>query len=169
MRRTPLRRGGGHDRGGLPGACPRPRRAPGPDSGRESLSLLLARAEHAVRRRLAPSLAQAGLAFEHWRILSVLLERPGLPMAALAEAAVVPAATLTRHVDRLVEHALVVRRIDPADKRRAVTALSPTGRDLAEVLRAEERAVESGLADALGHERYAALTRDLGTLPGTVG
>lgn len=130
-----------------------------------SLPLLLARAEHTLRRRLTPSLAEAGLALEHWRILSVLLDRPGLPMAALAEAAVVPSATLTRHVDRLVERAMVVRRIDPTDKRRAVTALSPMGEDLAVRLRAEERALEAELADGLGPERYAALARELSLVP----
>jgi len=127
----------------------------------DGLALLVARVEHALRSRLTPALLAEGLAIEHWRIMSVLVERPGLPMSALAEAAVLPSASLTRHVDRLVERSLVVRRIDPHDKRRAVTALSPMGRELALRLRASEREVEGDLAAGLGSERYAALIREL--------
>ncbi|WP_244931104.1 MarR family transcriptional regulator [Nocardioides sp. W7] len=132
---------------------------------RDSLALLVARVEHALRTRLTPALFEEGLTFEHWRIVAVLLERPGLPMSALAEAAVLPSASLTRHVDRLVERALVVRRIDTHDKRRAVTALSPMGRELALRLRATERDIETDIAMGLGSERYAALVRELRILP----
>ncbi len=130
-----------------------------------SLGLLLAHAEHTVRLRLGPVLAEAGLSVEHWRIMAVLLARPGLPMASVATAAVVPSATLTRHVDRLVDRALVVRRIDPADKRRVVVALSPMGTELAGRLRAAERSVEDEISTGLGRSRYAALVRELSLLP----
>ncbi len=87
--------------------------------------------------------------------MSVLLERPGLPMSALAEAAVLPSASLTRHVDRLVERALVVRRVDPHDKRRA---RSPPSRrwaaSLALRLRSCEREIEHDIVAGLGSERY---------------
>jgi DNA-binding MarR family transcriptional regulator len=134
-------------------------------SERDSLALLVARVEHALRTRLNPALLAEGLTPEHWRILSVLLERPGLPMSALAEAAVLPSASLTRHVDRLVERALVVRRIDASDKRRAVTALSPMGRDLTLRLHATEREIEADVAAGLGAERHGALVRELRILP----
>lgn len=96
-------------------------------SGPVSLALALAHAEQAVLDRLRPLLAETGLALEHWRVLAVLLDRPGQSMAALADQAFVAAASLTRHVDRLVEIGLVVRSIDPADRRRSVTALAPRG------------------------------------------
>jgi DNA-binding MarR family transcriptional regulator len=109
------------------------------------LALQLKRAEEAVRLRLQPALDEADLHLEHWRILSVLMAQPGLPMASLAEAAVVPGASLTRHMDRLVERALVIRRVDPHDRRRVVAALSVRGTELALRLRAEESAAESAL------------------------
>jgi len=130
-----------------------------------SLALLLTQAERTVRRRLEPSLADAGLTFDHWRIMTVLLARPGTRMSAIAEEAVLPAASLTRHMDHLVERAMVVRRIDPGDKRRVVAALSPYGEELAHRLRAEEAVVEEAILDGLGERRFATLARELSLLP----
>lgn len=107
-----------------------------------TVTLRLKQAEHALRRSLEHELDAAHITFEHWQVLAALLVRPGLRMTDLAEASVLPAATLTRHVDRLVEHALVIRRIDPDDKRRAVVALSSRGEQLAQRLRQLESRVE---------------------------
>lgn len=108
-----------------------------------SVALLLKQAEQRVREVVRPALDEHGLSLEHWRILAVLHDQPGLPMSPLAEAAVVPAATLTRHVDKLVELGLVVRRVDPVDRRRAVTALAPRGTAYVRRLRDLERLAES--------------------------
>lgn len=110
-----------------------------------SATLRLKQAEQALRRSLVPVLDAEHITFEHWQVLAALLDEPGLRMTDLAEAAVLPAATLTRHVDRLVERALVIRRIDPDDKRRAVVALSARGEHLAQRLRQLEAGAE--LAD----------------------
>ena len=130
-----------------------------------SLALLLTQAEHTVRRRLEPSLAAAGLTFDHWRIMTVLLARPGTRMSAIAEEAVLPAATLTRHMDQLGQRAMVVRRIDPDDKRRVVAALSPLGEELALRLRSDEQAIENAIAQGLGSTRFATLGRELSLIP----
>ncbi|MET0766182.1 MAG: MarR family transcriptional regulator [Aeromicrobium sp.] len=105
------------------------------------MTLRLKQAELALRRTLEHVLDDEQITFEHWQVLAALLEQPGLRMTDLAEAAVLPAATLTRHVDRLVERALVIRRIDPGDKRRAVVALSTRGERLATRLREIESQV----------------------------
>lgn len=109
-----------------------------------SVTLRLKQAEAVLRRHLERELEPAGITFEHWQTLAALLENPGVRMTDLAELAVLPAATLTRHVDRLVEQALVIRRIDPGDKRRVVVALSSMGERLALRLRDLERS--AGLA-----------------------
>jgi DNA-binding MarR family transcriptional regulator len=107
-----------------------------------SLLLLLRQAERRIELGLLSQLDEFALTIEQWRIMSALHEEPGQPMSALAGAAVLPAATLTRHVDRLVERGLVLRRIHPDDKRRIVTALSPVGSTVADRLRAAERELE---------------------------
>lgn len=133
-------------------------------AGGAGLSLLLKHAEQAIRQRMQPTLDQHGLTYDHWRILAVLELQPGLAMSTIADAAVVPAATLTRLVDRLTETAMVVRRIDRADKRRALVALSPRGESVTADLRAVEDRMAAEVAAALGAERAAALQRDLTVL-----
>lgn len=120
-------------------------------AGASSATLRLKQAELALRRTLQPVLDAEQVTFEHWQVLAALLEQPGLRMTDLAEAAVLPAATLTRHVDRLVEQALVIRRIDPDDKRRAVVALSRRGEQLAARLSGmeSEATAVSGAADVV--------------------
>ncbi|QBX56309.1 MarR family transcriptional regulator [Nocardioides seonyuensis] len=130
-----------------------------------SLVVLLRCCEDKVRQRLQPLLDEADLSPEHWRIMALLREQPGLGAGAIATGAVLPSASVTRHVDKLVERDMVVRSIDPADKRRVVLALSPRGLDLAEQLLAEERAVEDVIATSLGPKRFEALARDLDMLP----
>lgn len=103
-----------------------------------SVTLRLKLAEQALRGRLHPVLESEGITFEQWQVLAALLERPGLRMTDLAEVSVLPPATLTRYVDRLVERALVIRRVDPADKRRVEVGLSRAGEQLAELVRSFE-------------------------------
>jgi DNA-binding MarR family transcriptional regulator len=127
--------------------------------------VLLRYCENKVRQRLQPLLDEADLSLEHWRIMALLHEQPGLGAGAIAKGAVLPSASVTRHVDRLVERGMVVRRVDAADKRRVVLALSPRGQDVADRLLAEEHAVEETIAAGLGAERFKALARDLSMLP----
>ena len=130
-----------------------------------SLVVLLRYCESKVRQHLQPLLDEARLSPEHWRIMALLHERPGLGAGAIAEGAVLPSASVTRHVDKLVERGMVVRRIDPEDKRRVVLALAPQGTAIATRVLAAEREVEERIAAGLGGERFAALSRDLGILP----
>jgi DNA-binding MarR family transcriptional regulator len=109
--------------------------SPGPVSA----TLRLKRAELELRRDLGPVLGAEGITLEHWQVLAALAEREGQTMTELAASAVLPAASLTRHVDRLIERALIIRRVDAGDRRRAVVALSALGRQLAARLRELER------------------------------
>lgn len=113
-------------------------------SHQASLTLRLKQAEHELRDTMQTALSTEGLLFEHWQIIAVLAERPGLRMSDIAQSAFLPPATLTRYMDRLVDRALVVRRIDPHDKRSAIVALSVRGADLAARLhRIEKQALPS--------------------------
>ncbi|MCR1780908.1 MarR family transcriptional regulator [Nocardioides carbamazepini] len=114
-----------------------------------SLAIQVRRVEAALHRELRPILDEHSLTMEHWRILAVVDDRPGLGMSEVAAAAVVAATSLTRHVDRLVERGLLVRRVDPDDRRRAVVALSPHGLAYVGRLRRAEQAARRQLGDTL--------------------
>ena len=103
------------------------------------LAVLLARAQRRIERALAEAYADFDLTAEQWRILSVLLDEPGQTMTRLADGASLPAGTLTRHVDRLAERGLVLRKVHAEDKRRAVVALSPVGASVAREIRARQQ------------------------------
>ncbi|WP_020389580.1 MarR family winged helix-turn-helix transcriptional regulator [Kribbella catacumbae] len=126
-----------------------------------SLLLLLKQAERRIEHQMLPILAEFDLSLEQWRVMSALADEPGLPMSTLATTAVLPNASLTRHVDKLVERGLVVRRIHPDDRRRVVTALSPVGTTVAERLRAEEQRIEAAIAAELGDDRLQGLAGGL--------
>ncbi|WP_350276343.1 MarR family transcriptional regulator [Kribbella sp. HUAS MG21] len=108
--------------------------------------LLLKRMERQLELGLQPLLGEFGLTIEQWRIMAALHEEPGQPMSVLAQSAVLPAASLTRHVDKLVERGLVLRRVHPSDKRRVITALSPVGCTVADRLTEVQRNLEAMLS-----------------------
>ncbi|MFI5623248.1 MarR family winged helix-turn-helix transcriptional regulator [Nocardioides sp. NPDC051685] len=125
------------------------------------LAVLLARAQRRIERALAEAYADFDLTAEQWRILSVLLDEPGQTMTRLADGAALPAGTLTRHVDRLAERGLVLRKVHAEDKRRAVVALSPVGASAAREIRARQESVAATLGGADGAEAIARVARDL--------
>ncbi|MFF0268228.1 MarR family winged helix-turn-helix transcriptional regulator [Kribbella sp. NPDC004536] len=108
--------------------------------------LLLKRIERELERGLQPLLGEFGLTVEQWQIMAALRTEPGQPMSVLAQSAVLPAASLTRHVDKLVERGLVLRRVHPSDKRRVLTALSPVGGTVADRLAETQRELEGLLS-----------------------
>jgi MarR family transcriptional regulator, organic hydroperoxide resistance regulator len=91
---------------------------------------LLTRAERLLARRLKTVLDAEGHTLDAWRVLSLLSDGTGHHMTEIAEHAFLPAATLTKLVDRLVDDNLVYRRIDPVDRRRIRAYLTPRGRDV---------------------------------------
>jgi DNA-binding MarR family transcriptional regulator len=72
-------------------------------------------------------------------------------MSDIARHVMLPAATLTRVIDRLVEVNLVYRRGDLGDRRRVLVFVSPRGRSLyrklAGTVDREEAALMAGIRD----------------------
>jgi DNA-binding MarR family transcriptional regulator len=127
-----------------------------------SLLLQLKQAERRIELGLLPLLQEFELSIEQWRVMSALHEEPGQPMTTLAENAVLPPASLTRHVDKLVERGLVLRRIHREDKRRVVAALSPVGLTVSHRIRTEEERIAPA---AIAGNRLAELLPDGNTRP----
>lgn len=94
-----------------------------------------------------------GPTLEQWRVLDLLADGEGHTMTEVAGHVLVPAPTLTKIVDRLVESAMVYRRPDETDRRRVLVFLSTHGREVhaklaPAVARAEDDAVATlGVAE----------------------
>lgn len=93
----------------------------------QDLLHLLTRAERLAARRLQTVLDENGCSLDAWRVLALLSDGQGHHMTAVAEAAFLPPATLTKLVDHLVDQNLVHRRVDPLDRRRILAYLTPRG------------------------------------------
>jgi DNA-binding MarR family transcriptional regulator len=131
---------------------------------RAHLLYLLSEVERELNRQLSASLAAEGVTVEQWRILRAMSHGHGHSMTDLAEAVLMPHPTLTKAVDRLVDHALVYRRQDTADRRRVAVHLSELGCDL--VARLDRRAAEhhADVEAAFGADRTERLMRELEAL-----
>lgn len=71
-----------------------------------------------------------GLASAHWFVLHQLMRTESATMSELSVATGTPAPTMTRLVDKLIEHSYVYRAVDGDDRRRTLVRISPRGRDL---------------------------------------
>lgn len=122
------------------------------------LGHLLGRVEHRISRRIARVLA-GGPSLEQWRVLELLSDGEGHPMSEIAAHALVPAPTLTKIVDRLVDSALVYRRPDEADRRRVLVLMSDHGREVHGRLAPEVARAEDEVLERLGGTDRAELVR----------
>lgn len=93
----------------------------------QDLLHLLTRAERLSVRRVQSVLEEFDCSIEAWWVLDLLSDGEGHNMTALADHAFLPAPTLTKLIDQLVDQNLVFRRVDPADRRRVLAQLTPRG------------------------------------------
>jgi len=93
----------------------------------QELLHLLTRAERLAARRIQSVLDAFDCSVDAWRVLDLLSGDEGQNMTALAEDAALPAPTLTKLIDQLVDQNLVFRRVDIADRRRVLAQLTPRG------------------------------------------
>ena len=96
----------------------------------QELARLLALAEHRLRREIARVLEAEGSTIEQWRTLVLLADGASHTMSEIAEHALLPPASLTRLIDRMVAENLAYRRVDPADRRRVLVRVTSRGQAL---------------------------------------
>jgi DNA-binding MarR family transcriptional regulator len=111
----------------------------------ETLVDVLSRAERRVNSRIAGVLASQGSTLDEWRVLSLLVQRGGQSMSAIAAATLMAPPTLTKRIDVMVADGMVYRRVDDTDRRRVLVLLAPRGktahRRLAERVAEEHRRI----------------------------
>ncbi|MFF4054433.1 MarR family winged helix-turn-helix transcriptional regulator [Streptomyces sp. NPDC001668] len=118
----------------------------------QELLYLLTRAERLAVRRVQSVLDEFDCSVEAWRVLDLLSDGQGHNMTALADHAFLPAPSLTKLVDQLVDQNWVYRRVDPADRRRVLAHLTPRGMQRWQLLVREVRADWGDLEQSLPAE-----------------
>jgi MarR family transcriptional regulator, organic hydroperoxide resistance regulator len=149
--------------------APSPASAATPAAPARALTQLLSQVEHRISRRVEDILGSGGLTLDQWRVLTLLADGAGHPMSEIATHAMVPAPTLTKIVDRLVDRALVYRRADEVDRRRVLVFLSEHGRATYADLVPEVARIDEMIANELGGRdapRLVALLERLRALAG---
>jgi DNA-binding MarR family transcriptional regulator len=135
-----------------------------PATTRGPITQLLSQAERRVALRVERAVQGWGVSLEHWRVLSLLSDGTGHAMTEIARYALVPAPTLTKIIDRLVEKNLVYRRVDDADRRRVLVFLAARGRNLHRRLAAKVAEEEAVFAELLGEAEVEQLNKLLSRL-----
>lgn len=116
---------------------------PGPSE--ESLGMLFSDVARLFWRRLEASLRAAELDFTaaEMRLLTTVVDQPGLRQTALAERLHIEPMTLVGHLDRLVAKDLVERRTDPDDRRAKLVFPTAAGEPTLERMRVASAAVRA--------------------------
>lgn len=106
------------------------------------LTWLLHRAAQYMRAALDQVARAEGLAgARDWIVLSALIIEPGRTQLALGHALGLDKTTLTSLLDRLESDGLIIRSLDPRDRRARIPELTPRGQQVqARVTRARDHA-----------------------------
>ncbi|MER7815474.1 MarR family transcriptional regulator [Streptomyces sp. NPDC096153] len=134
----------------------------------QELLHLLTRAERLSVRRVRLVLDEFDCSIEAWRVFDLLSDGAGHNMTALAHHAFLPAPTLTKLIDQLVDENLVFRRVDPADRRRILAQLTPRGMRRLQRLSRAVRADWGELKPPPGQDEDEQLKTLLDQLAGTL-
>jgi MarR family transcriptional regulator for hemolysin len=127
----------------------------------EALGRQLAITGRMVRERFDACLNEHGASLTTWAVLRSAEEEDGLSQRELASRMSIESPTLVRHLDRLEEEGLVVRRRDEQDRRVVRVGLTRAGHRRYAELREIAVSVDSQLRALLGHDEVEILERAL--------
>lgn len=136
---------------------------------RHSLAGTLLAAREAVMTPLRPMLRSADVTEQQWRVLRVLDDIGPVEPTDLAKSALLFAPSVARILKELTERELVTRTPHEGDRRRAIVALSPAGKELVETTARHTIARLDGYIDRYGADRMDRLLSELRALIDAIG
>ncbi|MEO1733922.1 MAG: MarR family transcriptional regulator [Pseudomonadota bacterium] len=92
-----------------------------------SLPIALLRARESVMGPIRAMLSDAGITEQQWRVLRVLDETGPADPTKIAFEACLLLPSLTRILQKLEDKKLIIRGIDPQDRRRQIIQIAPDG------------------------------------------
>jgi homoprotocatechuate degradation regulator HpaR len=163
----------------------RPKPAAGPSSAEEiaperlpmrgfsrSLPMALLRAREAVMRQFRPSLRDAGLTEQQWRILRALAAVDQIEISELARETFLLGPSLSRILRDLEARRLIRRRSPQSDLRRGLVSVTPAGLALLSAVAPVSEAIYAEITRRFGaanlealHDMLQALERQLLEIP----
>ena len=126
-----------------------------------TLPIALLQAREAVMERFRPVLNAHDVTEQQWRVMRVLDEVTELDATALASRATLLPPSLTRILRALEQRGFVQSKKDPADGRRALTALTEAGRSFLRQVAPQSAAVYQEIEARLGSARISHLLDEL--------
>jgi DNA-binding MarR family transcriptional regulator len=131
----------------------------------DSLFFKLIRIVNLTARPFNESIGRANrLSLTQWRVMIVLASHPGIAAQEVALHTGLDKMSVSRAIAGLARRARIVRRLDPADKRRVLLALSAAGERLYEKIGVGGKARETSLFAAIDAGEQARLARTLDKL-----
>jgi homoprotocatechuate degradation regulator HpaR len=134
----------------------------------QTISAALISAKEAVLSPMRPRLRENLITEPQWRVMRVLNDRGRTDATGIAEVALLHPPSVTRILKELEARGIVVRDIDPDDKRRAMAILTPEGRGLIRLIARDVRRVMSEYAERFGAERLERLLTELQALTAAI-
>jgi MarR family transcriptional regulator, organic hydroperoxide resistance regulator len=132
----------------------------------DQLAYLIASVNKQLEDELHEGLRAEGVPVEQLRILEMLADAGALAMGSLAAGALLEPTTLTKIIDRMVADGLVVRALDPNDRRRVLIALTPAGESVHQRLRRISTSQEARIKKRLPRAKLVELRSLLRGLTG---
>ena len=131
----------------------------------DSLFFRLVRVVNLTARPFSESIGKAHrLSLNEWRVMLVLANHAGVAASDVAALTGLDKMSVSRALAALVQHGRVIRRVDPADKRRLLLRLSAAGERLYERIGAPAKERERRLFRGVGADEQAQLGRTLDRL-----
>jgi len=131
----------------------------------DSIFFRLVRVVNLTARPFSGSIGKAHrLSLNEWRVLLVLANHAGIAASDVATLTGLDKMSVSRALSGLVQRGRVVRRVDPADKRRLLLRLSAAGERLYVRIGTPAKARERSLFRGIGADEQAQLGRTLDRL-----
>jgi len=122
-----------------------------------SLGFLISDTARLMRKRFDQRARDVGLTRAQWQVLAYLAMNEGINQVGLADILEIEPITLSRHLNRMEEAGLVIRKPDPKDKRARNLVLTEQANNVIEQFRSIGRCVIEEITAGLSTEQVEAM------------
>jgi homoprotocatechuate degradation regulator HpaR len=134
----------------------------------QSLGAIMISTKEAVIAPMRPKLREFNITEPQWRVMRVINDRGATDATGLAEVGLLHAPSVTRILKDLEERKLVVREPDANDRRRALVALTPEGREVVKIISRHVMHIMREYSERFGAQRLEKLSNELRALSAAI-